>query len=82
MKEKYLINNAELKKGNIKAWWENFSNINVPESDWKVDFCESRKSFYKLFMYEIAPIFAEEAEPSEKSKVSRNSSGEGATEES
>ena len=82
MKEKYLINNAGLKKGNIKAWWENFSNINVPESDWKVDFCESRKSFYKLFMYEIAPIFAEEAEPSEKSKASRNSSGEGATEES
>ena len=82
MKEKYLINNAGLKKGNIKAWWENFSNINVPESDWKVDFCESRKSFYKLFMYEVAPIFAEEAEPSEKSKVSRNSSGEGATEES
>ena len=30
-------------------------------------------------MYKIAPIFAEETEPSEKSNVSRGSSGEGAT---
>ena len=82
MKEKYLINNAGLKKGKIKAWWENVSNINVPESDWKGDFCEFRKSFYELFMYEVAPIFAEEAEPAEKPKISRDSSGKGATEKS
>ena len=30
------------------AWWENFSNSKVPESDWVDDFCVSRKSFYEL----------------------------------
>ena len=53
---------------------EKFQNL-IGKSNFRV----STKSFYELFMYKIAPIFAEETESSEKSKVSRGSSGEGAT---
>ena len=48
------------KKCKTDAWWENFSSSKVPESDGQGDFRVSRKSFYELFMYYIAPIFAEE----------------------
>ena len=36
------------KKGRTNAWWENFSNNKVPESDWKYNICMSGKSFYAL----------------------------------
>ena len=52
MKKKFLIKKSQrscwVKKGKTEAWWENFSNSKVLESDWKADFSVSKKSFCEL----------------------------------
>ena len=68
-----------VEKGKANTKWENFSDGNIPESDSKGYFRVSRKSFYELLIYKIAPIFAEETNSSKKLNVSRGSTGEGAT---
>ena len=35
-----------VKKGRMSAWWDIFLTNEVPESEWRENFCMSKRSFY------------------------------------